>query len=145
MKRIFTRHAKTKLIALVVGFVVYLILQILSMTLLRDVYVFGWMADHLYCYTWAAVIVLIAFDQTLLSYFVTFGSVCATIVGELLGGFIQELRMSQVTADMTVEEIEFRRINYGVLPIWFIVFFLFLIVGIAVNIIQKKKARQVSA
>lgn len=144
MKDILLLHPKKKIISLIVGFIVYLSMQILSMTLLRDMYVFGWMADHLYCYTWVAVIVLIAFDQTLLSNFVTFGTVCATIVGEFLGRFIQERRMSQITNNMTADEIELLCINYGVLPIWFIAFAISVIVGIVINIILNKKARQAS-
>lgn len=114
------------------------------MTLLHKVYTFGWLTDHFYCYTWIAVIVLIAFDQTRLSYFVTFGNVCGAIVGEFLGEFIMEQRMNQITTDMTVDEIEWRRLNYGVF-IWFITFIAFLIVGIVVNIILNKKTNQASA
>lgn len=144
MKSFFMRHPKEKLISLIIGFVVYLTLQILSATVLSGVYTFGWMAGHLYCYTWVAVILLIAFDQPLLSYFVTFGNVCGTIVGELLGGLIRERRMSEVTSDMTVEEIELRRIHYGVL-IWLITLAVFIIVGIAVKIAISRKTRPVSA
>lgn len=113
------------------------------MTLLYEVYTFGWMADHLYCCTWIVVIVLIAFDRTFLSYFVTFGNLAGTIVGEVLGRFIKEQRMSQITTDMRVEEVALRSIHYGML-IWLIAFVAFLTVGIVIDIIRNKKAKQAS-
>ena len=72
-----------------------------------------------YCYTWVAVIALNVFDQIRLSYFVTFSNVCGTIVGEFLGEFIRKQRMNRITTDMTVDEIELRRLHFGVF-IWFI-------------------------
>ena len=102
------------------------------------------MADHLYCYTWIIVVVLIAFDRTSLSYYVTFRNLIGTIIGEVLGSFIRDQRMSQITTDMNVEEIELRSIHYGVL-IWLITFVAFLIVGMAVNIILNKKDQQAPA
>lgn len=144
MNNILTRNIYGKLSTLVIGIIIYLGLQIFSMTLLREMYVFGWMADHLYCFTWAAVIVLIVFDQTLLAKFVTFGTAAATIVGEALGGFITQRRMSGITDNMTIEEIELRRINYGVLPIWFITLAIIVTAGIVVSIIVNKKASRTS-
>lgn len=144
MENVFTQHPKKKIIAFMVGVVVYLGLQIISMTLLNEVYTFGWMADHLYCYTWIAVIVLIAFDQIAISYFATFGNLIGTIIGEILGSYIRDQRMSQITTDMKVEEIEARSIHYGVL-IWLITFAVILVIGIVVNIILSQKAKQASA
>lgn len=144
MKNFLLKHPKEQLISLAIGVIIYLTLQIISATVLSGVYMFGWMASHLYCYTWIAVIVLIALDQTLLSYFVTFGNLCGTIIGEFLGGFIRDKRMSEVTPDMTIEQIEMRRIHYGVL-IWLITLAVFLIVGLAVKIVQNRKAKLVSA
>ena len=144
MKDILTRNIKGKLIALAVGVITYLSLQILSMTLLHDVYTFGWMADHLYCYTWIPVLLLIAFDKTLLSYFITFGTVAGTIVGELLGKFIKGQRMSQITPDMKVEEIHERSLHYGVL-IWLITIVAFIAVGIMLSIIHNRRKKQATA
>lgn len=87
---------------------------------------------------------LIVFDQTLLAKFVTFGTAAATIVGEALGGFITQRRMSGITDNMTIEEIELRRINYGVLPIWFITLAIIVTAGIVVSIIVNKKASRTS-
>lgn len=144
MENVFIRNPLKKVSSFIVGVIAYLGLQILSMSLLKEVYTFGWMADHQYCYTWVAVIVLIAFDRTLLSYFVTFGNLIGTIVGEVVGGFIKEQRMSQITADMKVEEIWARSLHYGVL-IWLITFIAFLIVGIVIDIILTERAKQASA
>lgn len=144
MKDILTRNIKGKLIAFAVGVITYLSLQILSMTLLHDVYTFGWMADHLYCYTWIPALLLIAFDKTFLSYFVTFGTVVGTVIGEFLGGFITEQRMSQITPDMKVEEIHERSLHYGVL-IWLITIVAFIAVGIIFSIFHNKRKKQATA
>lgn len=144
MKDIFSRNPRKKLIAFITAVIVYLGLQVLSMTALSDIYTFKWMADHLYCYTWISVFVLIAFDCTSLSYFVTFGNLIGTIVGELLGGFIKEERMGDITTEMEAGEIHERSIHYGVL-IWLITIIAFLAVGIIVNIILSKRRKQTTA
>ena len=87
------------------------------MTLLKDVYTFRWMADHLYCYTWIIVIVLIAFDQTLLSYCIIFGNLFGTIIGE------------------------YRSLHHGVL-IWFVTIILFIGAGIAAKKFTSKMAKK---
>lgn len=144
MEYVFKFISPKKVSSFIVGVIVFLGLQILSMTLLKEVYTFGWMADHLYCYTWIAVIVLIAFDRIALSYCATFGNLIGTIIGEVLGNYLRDQRMSQITSDMRVEEIDARSIHYGVL-IWLITFVAFLLVGIVIDIILKKIAKQASA
>lgn len=144
MNDIFTRNPGKKLTAFITAVIVYLGLQVLSMTALSEVYTFKWMADHLYCCTWISVIVLIAFDCASLSYYVTFGNLIGTIVGELLGGFIREQRMGKITPEMEAGEIHERSIHYGVL-IWLITIIVFLAVGIIVNIILSKRGRQAAA
>lgn len=144
MSNIFTRNPKKKIIAFIAAIIVYLGLQVLSMTTLSEVYTFKWLADHLYCYTWIAVLVLVALDRTPLSYYLTFGNLIGTIVGELLGSFIREQRMSKITSEMTVEEIHERSMHYGVL-IWLITIIAFLVVGIIVNIILSKRRKQTTA
>lgn len=144
MKDIFTRNPRKKLIAFITAVIVYLGLQVLSMTALSEVYTFKWMADHLYCYTWISVLVLIALDCTSLSYYITFGNLVGTIIGELLGSFIREQRMSKITPEMNVEEVHERSIHYGVL-ICLITIIAFLVVGIIINIILSKRRKQATA
>lgn len=144
MKNILTRNIKGKLIALAIGVITYLGLQILSMTLLNRVYTFGWMADHLYCYTWIPALLLIVFDKTFLSYFVTFGSLAGTVIGEFVGSSIREQRMSQITSDMKVEEIHERSLHYGVL-IWLVTIITFIAIGIMFSIFLNKRKKQAAA
>ncbi len=141
MNDIFIRNPRKKLIAFITAVIVYLGLQVLSMTALSEVYTFKWMADHLYCYTWIAVLVLIALDCTSLSYYLTFGNLIGTIVGEILGGFIREQRMGKITPEMEAGEIHERSIHYGVL-IWLITIIASLVVGIIVNILLSKRRKQ---
>lgn len=95
------RDLKGKLIALAVGLVVFIGLQALSVTVLKDVYLFEWLARARYCYVWAAVVVLILFDQTLISYFVTIGTLCGAFVGQYLGDYIEARNLAKITPDMS--------------------------------------------
>ena len=141
MNSILTRNLKKKIICCIVGVIIYLSLQALSMTLLKDVYTFRWMADHLYCYTWIIVIVLIAFDQTLLSYCIIFGNLFGTIIGEVLGSFIKNQRMGNITTNMNIGEIEYRSLHHGVL-IWLVTIILFIGAGIAAKKFTSKMAKK---
>lgn len=103
---IITRNIKGKLIALAVGLVVFIGLHLLSVTALKGVYLFEWLAQERYCYyILAVVIVLIFFDQTLVSYFVTFGTVFGAFVGQYLGDYLREQNMAKITPDMSNEMV----------------------------------------
>lgn len=98
---IITRNIKGKLIALAVGLVVFIGLHVLSVTVLKSVYLFEWLARARYCYIWAAVVLLILFDQTLISYFVTFGTVCGAFIGQYLGDYLEAKNLAKITPDMS--------------------------------------------
>lgn len=114
MSNIITRNIKGKLIALAFGLVIFIGLQILSVTTLKDVYLFEWLARERYCYyIWAAVIVLIFFDQTLISYFVTFGTVCGAFIGQYLGDYLEAKNLAKITPDMSNEMVYHLSYHYG--------------------------------
>ncbi len=142
MKNIFLKDWRKKLIALGVGAAVFIALQILSATVLHKFYVFGWMADNFYGFTWVTVLILIAFGRTVITYFADAGIILGTVVGEVLGGFLWERRLIRAAADnSTADEVAIAlQSHYGVL-IAYIVFFAFLSIGIVVSVILSKKIK----
>lgn len=137
MGSIITRNIKGKVIALAVGLVVFIGLQVLSVTALKDVYPFDWLARERYCYIWAAVILLILFDRTIISYFVTFGTLCGAFLGQYLGDYLWKRNLAKITPDMTNDMKHHLSLHQGVF-IFAIVVLCSLVAGIIVAIISKK-------
>lgn len=143
----FKKNFQRRLIAFFVCIGTYIILQLLSSTLLNDIYIFEWMARNLYCYTWLPAIVLVVFNQTITAYFITAGNLTGTIIGELLGDYLREQRMSGITSDMDASEVALRSYHHGVL-IWLIVLLIFTVLGVVLSVVlrvSKKRNRANSA
>lgn len=107
MGNIITRNIKGKIIALAAALIIFIGLHALSVTAFKDVYLFEWLARARYCYVWAASVLLILFDQTLVSYCVTLGALCGAFIGQYLGDFLRERNMAKLTPDMS-NEIKYR-------------------------------------
>ncbi len=144
MSNILTRNPKNKLIALAFAAVIYGGLQILSVTALKEVYVFEWLGHNFYGYTWIAVLILIAFDQTTVACFMTFGNLIGAIIGQFLGDFIQGQRMSRITPDMSEEQRYLLSTHYGVF-IWAFVLLGFAVLGIIFAVVPRIRRKQKSA
>lgn len=134
---IITRNIKGKNIALAVGLVIFIGLHVLSVTLLNDVYLFEWPARARYCYIRAAVILLILFDQTLVSYFVTFGTLCGAFIGQYLGDYLYKQNIAKITPDMSNEMKHHLSIHHGAL-IFALVVLCSLIAGIICAVRSKR-------
>lgn len=139
---IFTRNLKNKGIALAVCAVVYLGLQILSMTLLNSVYIFEWMSRNFYCYTWVLALAMIVFDKTVPAYFVTFGNLIGTVTGQILGDIIREVKLNNITPDMTELDISIIEYTHHGVTIWGIILFASIVLGIIAEIIINSKKRK---
>ena len=132
---IYTHNLKPRATALAVCGGVYIALQILSMTLLNSIYVFEWMSRRFYCYTWVIALAAIIFNKTTLAYFVTFGNLIGAVGGQVLGDIIREVKLNNITPDMTELEISMIKwTHYGVF-IWGIVLFASIVMGIVSEII----------
>lgn len=113
MGNIITRNIKGKIIALAAALVVFIGLHALSVTAFKDVYLFEWLARARYCYVWAASVLLILFDQTLVSYFVTFGTLCGAFIGQYLGDYLEAKNLAKITPDMSNEMKHHLSLHYG--------------------------------
>lgn len=111
---IITRNIKGKVIAFAVALIVFIGLHVLSVTALKDAYLFEWLARASYCYIWAGVIVLILLDQTLVSYFVTLGTACGAFIGQYLGDYLCERNMAKITPDMSGDMKYYLSMHQGV-------------------------------
>lgn len=139
MKKIITTNLKGKFIALGICAAVYLGLYLISVTLLGKVYTFDYLAVNLYYYNWISVIVLIALNKTVISYFITLGNLAGAIIGEVLGSGILNLRMNTLTPDSSVEEVYFKSTHYGAF-IWLITLLAFVVIGIISEVVRRKRA-----
>lgn len=142
---IFKRNFKYNGIALAVCAVVYIALHILSMTLLNSIYVFEWMSRNYYCYTWVLALAMIVFNKTVLAYFVTFGNLIGTVVGQVLGDIIKKVKLNNITPDMTEFEISMIKWTHHGVFIWGIVLFASIALGIIAEIIIHNKKRKMLA
>ena len=141
-ENIFTCDLKNKAIALGVCGGVYLVLMLISATLLNSVYIFEWMSRSSYCYTWVLALAVIMFDKTVLAYFVTFGNLIGTVVGQVLGDIIREVKLSNITPDMTELEIDMIGWTHDGVTIWGIILFASIVFGIIAEIIIPNKKRK---
>lgn len=145
MGNIITRNIKGKIIALAVALVVFIGLHVLSVTALKDVYLFEWLARARYCYIWAVAVLLILFDQTLISYFVTLGTVCGAFIGQYLGDYLEERNTAKITPNMSNEMKHYLSQHQGVF-IFAIVVLGFAAAGVICKVIvsasRRRKSRQ---
>lgn len=139
---IFTRDLKNKAIALGVCGGVYLVLMLISATLLNSIYTFEWMSRNSYCYTWVLALAVIVFDKTVLAYFVTFGNLIGTVTGQILGDIIREVKLSNITHDMSEIDIMMIESSHEGVTIWGIILFASIVLGIIAEIIIHTKKRK---
>lgn len=109
-------------------------------------YTAGWFYRRGFMYTWIATIVVVLMNKPYTATFITSGTFIGMIMGDLVGGLIrssniaklQELIDSGVTVTAQQEAQAYN--HYGVLPIWFIVFIVFVVIGIVLDKGQPRKA-----
>ena len=138
--KILTRNIKGKLLALAIGIVFFGGLQIFSMTVAKDDYVFGWLGENKYSYVWVLAAVMIVFDQTVISYILMLGTIIGALIGKFLGDFLEKLTLAKITPDMDLGQVSMiiDHAHKGVFIYWFTVF-ICLIIGIVLAVILKKR------
>ena len=105
-------------------------------------YTAGWLFRHSFMYTWVFVIILIFRNKPFTATLTTIGCFGGMIVGDVLGEWIRTVRITQleelINSGITVSGSEKAQAyhHYGILPIWFLVIILFILVGIGID---KKK------
>lgn len=143
--KIFTRNIKGKLIALAIGIVFFGGLQIFSMTIAKDDYVFGWLGENKYSYVWISAAVMIVFDQTIMSYILMLGTILGALIGKFLGDFLEAQTLAKITPDMDHGQAAMiiGHAHKGIFMYWFTVL-VSLALGIVVALFQHQRKRELA-
>lgn len=133
MKNAFSKN-KTCLGFLLIVFFEYVLCYLLSQTVLHEIYLFEWAANHYYLYLWAASVTFCFLEMYKAALITTAGNWAGILIGQVLGDFIIKINAAKITPDMYIGKVWQLKTHYGVL-IWLAVFLLTCIIGV---IIEKK-------
>lgn len=95
----------------------FISLFLISKLFLSDIYLFEWTARHHYLFLWVAVILLVLIDRVHLATALTIGNVVGVLVGQFLGDLIRNQSLSQITPEMSGEEV-YRLSHHPGFEIW---------------------------
>ena len=127
-----------KLILLIFYLIPYIVLYSISRLFFDDLYLFKWMSDRLYLCIWIVVLLLAYTNKYWIASFLTFASIAGVIFGQFLGDFIRFNNIKLITSMMAKEEQARLYLHQGV-PIWILTVFILTLIGIALEIIKKKR------
>ena len=108
-------------------------------------YTAGWLYRRGFMLTWGATIILIFMNKLNTATFTTMGTFIGMVVGDLIGGLIRSSNIAKLQeliengATITAEQQAQAYHHYGILPIWFIVFIIFVVIGIVLDKRQLSK------
>ena len=131
MKNTFSKN-KTHFGFLLIVFLAYALCYLLSQTVLHEIYLFEWTANHYYLYLWAASVAFCFLEMYKAALITTIGNWAGILIGQLLGDFIIKINEAKITPDMYVGKVWQLKTHYGVL-IWLTVFLISFIIGIIVE------------
>ena len=98
---------------------------------------FDWTADHSYLYIWVWIFYLTGSQKDMVTIYLTIGNLFGIYVGQYLGSFIREVRMSLITPKTDAGEAAGLARHFG-FEIWLLSILVFLILGI---LVQTQKIR----
>lgn len=139
MKNTFSKN-KAHFKFLFIVFFAYVLCYLLSQTVLHEIYLFEWTADHYYLCLWAASVIFCFLEMYKAALITAIGNWAGILIGQLLGDFIIKINATKITPDMYIGKVWQLKTHYGVL-IWLAVFLISFIVGI---IIEKRTPDETS-
>ena len=131
MKNTFSKN-KTCFRFLLIVFSAYMLCYLLSQTVLHEIYLFQWTADHCYLWLWAASVTFCFLEMYKAALITTIGNWAGILIGQVLGDFIIKINAAKITPDMYVGKVWQLKTHYGVL-IWLAVFLVSFIIGIMIE------------
>lgn len=134
MKNTFSKN-KTCFGFLLIVFSAYMLCYLLSQTVLCEIYLFKWTADHYYLCLWVTSGTFCFLEMYKSAFITTVGNGAGILLGQLLGDFIIKINAAKITPDLYIGKVWQLKTHYGVL-IWLVVFLLSILIGIRV---EKKK------
>lgn len=97
-----------------------------------NLYLFEWTADHSYLYIWIWIFYLTGSQKDMVTIYLTIGNFFGIYVGQYLGSFIREVRMSLITPETAAGDAANLARHFG-FEIWLISLFVFTVLGILVQ------------
>lgn len=139
------RNKKTKIIALAICVAAYIVMHVLSSSVLGEVYIFKWMARNRSFFFGAVIAIIpILFNKPLIACFATLGTFFGGVSGQLIGDYIYDKNVAMITPDMTVEQQAHLSYHRG-FAILGCVWFGFLVLGVILSVIiglgKKREAK----
>ncbi len=147
---IIERYPKfKKIIALLVCIAAYVVMKILSSTVLGEVYIFKWMSQNRSFFFGAVIAIIpILFNKPLIACFATLGTFFGGVSGQLIGDYIYDKNVAMITPDMTVEQqahLSYHR-GFAILGcVWFGFLALGVVLSVIIGLVKKRKAKNAAA
>lgn len=138
-EKIKKEYRKLVLIHLGIQLSIFLILFIVSKSMLKDVYLYKWTADRFYLLAIPLVVIFTFMGRFKLSYTITFWNLTLIIVGQALGDLIRNNNMEKIDPS-TSAEVAYRLSHHYGFEIWF---FGMIIVTIVALIIDNRNRRKI--
>lgn len=136
---------KTKIIDLAICVAAYIVMHVLSSSVLGDVYIFEWMSRNRSFFFGAVIAIIpILFNKPLIAYFATLGTFFGGVSGQLIGDYIREKNLALITSDMSVEQQHFLSYHRGfniLGGVWFGFLVLGVILSVIIGLWKKRKAK----
>lgn len=97
-------RSKNKLLSILICLVPFAVMFALTKLFFQGTYLFEWMLRHWYLGIWAIAAIVAWFDAKW-GYVLSFSYAASVVFGQVVGDFIRNHNISQVTAEMTNQEI----------------------------------------
>ena len=107
---------------------------LLSFTVLKSEYLFGWAAHNwkFYLILSAIAVALLLFNKKMISIGMTIGITVGLFFGNYVGGLVKSLNENQILEGMTAEEV-YRLRHHPGFEIWMGIIILSIIIGVVVH------------
>lgn len=121
---------------LIIQLCVFLLLYILSETVLHDFYPFDWTAKQFYLGAIIPIVLTTIFGAPVISTSITAGVVLGNVIGHFLGEFLRNRSIATVTPDMDAEMVARLHLHYGWV-IWILTVMASAVFGVVLHYVLK--------
>ncbi len=129
---------KNKLFFSIIQLLPFIILYILSNTVLKDLYLFEWMARNSYAYIWLIIIGFTFTNRMVYSVSLVISNVFGILIGQFLGDWMQNKNIQTITSDMTAEQQARLHLHHG-FEIWIVAVLLFFSLSLLIHKYMKRQ------
>lgn len=127
-----------RLILVLVCFVPFAVLYVITEMFLQDVYLFEWIVDNNFLYLWVLTSLFAVFGKKIIAISVSYLSILVIPIISFIDEYYIALRKSQITADMTNEELYYVSYHSGAY-VWIISVIVLIILSSIISFVLKKR------